>query len=82
MGPMSPGPAGGFSIHLAGIARDRGCGRLEWQVLDRNEPGIGFHRSRGAVPMSDRTMMRVTGGAPTRLADGTRGGAGGTGVVG
>jgi GNAT superfamily N-acetyltransferase len=62
-------------IHLAGIARDRGCGRLEWQVLDWNEPSIGFYRSLGAVPMSDWTTMRVTGGALSRLADGIPEGA-------
>jgi GNAT superfamily N-acetyltransferase len=63
-------------IHLAGIARDRGCGRLEWQVLDWNEPSIGFYRSLGAVPMSDWTTMRVTGGALSRLADGVPEGVG------
>ena len=55
---------------LAGIARDRGCGRLEWQVLDWNEPSIGFYRSLGAVSMADWTTMRVVGDALVRLADG------------
>jgi len=55
-------------VHLAGIARNRGCGRLEWQVLDWNEPSIGFYRSLGAVSMSDWTTMRVTGGTLERLA--------------
>ncbi len=57
-------------VHLAGMARDRGCGRLEWQVLDWNEPALRFYRSLGAVPMSDWTTMRVTGSALGRLADG------------
>ena len=57
-------------VHLAGLARDRGCGRLEWQVLDWNEPSIGFYRSLGAVPMSDWTTMRVTGRALDLLAGG------------
>jgi len=60
-------------VHLAGLARDRGCGRLEWQVLDWNEPSIGFYRSLGAVPMSDWTTMRVSGGALEQLAEGLPG---------
>lgn len=58
-------------VHLARIARDRGCGRLEWQVLDWNESALGFYRSLGAVPMSDWTTMRMTGGPLGRLADGS-----------
>ena len=59
-------------VHLAGIAMDRGCGRLEWQVLDWNEPALGFYRSLGAVPMSDWTTMRVTGESLARLAEVSR----------
>ena len=47
--------------HLAAIARARGCGRMEWSVLDWNEPAIGFYRSLGAVPMSEWTVHRLTG---------------------
>lgn len=70
--PESRGRGFGRSllVHLAALARDRGCGRLEWQVLDWNEPSIGFYRSLGAVPMSDWTTMRVTGRALDLLAGG------------
>lgn len=54
--------------HLAKLAVERGCGRFEWSVLDWNEPSIEFYRSLGAVPMSDWTVMRVTGEALERLA--------------
>ena len=54
---------------LAQIARDRGCGRLEWSVLDWNEPSIQFYRSLGARPMDDWTTYRLTGGALDALAE-------------
>lgn len=44
---------------LAGIARDRGYGRMEWSVLDWNEPAIDFYRSLGAVPMEEWTVYRL-----------------------
>ena len=53
---------------LARIATARGYGRLEWWVLDWNEPAIGFYRKLGAVPMSDWTVFRLTGDALKRLA--------------
>jgi GNAT superfamily N-acetyltransferase len=56
--------------HLAAIARERGCGRMEWAVLDWNEPAIGFYRSLGARPMDEWTVFRVTGEALERLAGG------------
>lgn len=64
---------------LAHIARERGCGRFEWSVLDWNESAIGFYRSLGAEPMSEWTVYRVTGAALERLAgeDGRRSGGGG-----
>lgn len=52
---------------VAEIAKERGCGRLEWTVLDWNEPAIGFYRSLGALPMSDWTTYRLTGEALSRL---------------
>jgi GNAT superfamily N-acetyltransferase len=52
---------------LAGLARDRGCGRMEWWVLDWNEPAIGFYRSLGAQAMDEWTVYRVTGEALERL---------------
>jgi len=57
-----------FLVHLAQLARDRGCGRFEWAVLDWNEPAIRFYRSLGAVPMADWTVFRLTGDALDRLA--------------
>lgn len=56
--------------HLARLAEDRGCGRLEWSVLDWNEPSITFYESLGAVAMDDWTVHRVTGEALKRLAGG------------
>jgi GNAT superfamily N-acetyltransferase len=48
-------------LHVAGLAKERGCGRLEWSVLDWNESAINFYKKLGAVPMSDWTVFRVTG---------------------
>jgi GNAT superfamily N-acetyltransferase len=53
---------------LAGVAVSRGCGRLEWAVLDWNEPSIRFYRKLGAVALDDWTTYRVTGPALTELA--------------
>jgi GNAT superfamily N-acetyltransferase len=53
---------------LAAIAVERGCGRLEWSVLDWNAEAIGFYRSLGAQAMDEWTTFRVTGGALTSLA--------------
>ena len=54
--------------HLARIAVERGCGRMEWSVLDWNEPAIRFYRRIGARPMDEWTVYRLTGDALTRLA--------------
>src|SRR5262245_1803783 len=54
--------------HLAGLAVERGCGRLEWSVLDWNEPAIGFYRRLGAGPVDGWTRYRLTGEALTTLA--------------
>ena len=56
---------------LAKLARERGCGRLEWWVLDWNEPAIRFYKSLGAAPMEDWSVYRLTGKALDELA--TRG---------
>jgi len=55
---------------LAGIARDRGCGRFEWAVLDWNRSAIRFYEGLGAVVLPDWRIARVTGGALERLAAG------------
>ena len=54
--------------HLARIAVDRDCGRLEWSVLDWNVDAIRFYESLGAKPMDEWTVHRVTGEALARLA--------------
>jgi GNAT superfamily N-acetyltransferase len=61
----------GFALlrELARIARDRDYGRVEWSVLDWNEPAIGFYKKLGAVPMDEWTMFRLTGDAIGKLAD-------------
>jgi GNAT superfamily N-acetyltransferase len=46
-------------LHLAGIARERGYGRMEWSVLDWNQPAIDFYRSLGASPMEEWTVFRL-----------------------
>ena len=57
-------------INLARIAMERGCGRLEWSVLDWNEPSIQFYQRLGAVAKDDWTIYRLTGDALQRLATG------------
>lgn len=50
-------------VRLAQLAVTRECGRLEWSVLDWNEPAIRFYRRLGAVPMDEWTTFRLTGAA-------------------
>jgi GNAT superfamily N-acetyltransferase len=54
--------------HLAALAVSRGCGRVEWAVLDWNEPSIGFYQSLGARGLTEWTTFRLTGNAMTDLA--------------
>lgn len=53
--------------HLAALAVERDCARLEWSVLDWNTPSIGFYQALGARLMDDWTIMRVDGTALDRL---------------
>jgi GNAT superfamily N-acetyltransferase len=53
---------------LAAVAADRGCGRLEWSVLDWNTPAIEFYRSIGAGPVDGWTTYRLTGRELLRFA--------------
>jgi GNAT superfamily N-acetyltransferase len=53
---------------LARLAVDRDCARLEWSVLDWNEPSIGFYKALGAKPMEEWTVFRLDGAALTNLA--------------
>ena len=55
-------------VHLAKIARDRGCGRMEWAVLDWNEPAIKFYRTLGAAPNDEWTIFRLTSDKIEKLA--------------
>ena len=54
--------------HLAKIAVERGCGRVEWSVLGWNELAIGFYRKLGAQPMDDWVIYRLTGDSLRQLA--------------
>jgi GNAT superfamily N-acetyltransferase len=56
--------------HLAGLAVARGCGRMDWNVLDWNEPAIGFYKKLGADVLPDWRTCRVTGDALKVLARG------------
>ena len=56
-------------VELAKIARDRGCGRMEWAVLNWNEPAIKFYRALGATPMDEWTVFRLTRYEIAKLAD-------------
>jgi GNAT superfamily N-acetyltransferase len=53
---------------LAALCVERGYGRLEWWVLDWNEPALGFYGALGATPMSDWTVHRLTGASLQALA--------------
>ena len=54
-------------LHLAAIARDRKCGRMEWTCLDWNQPSIDFYLSLGAKPMNDWTIYRLDADALREL---------------
>jgi GNAT superfamily N-acetyltransferase len=54
--------------HLARVTIERGWGRLEWSVLDWNEPSIAFYKKMGAKPMDEWTIFRLTGDSLHRLA--------------
>lgn len=54
---------------LAKIAQERGCGRMEWAVLDWNDPAIQFYRKLGAEPMNEWTVFRLTQEGIAKLAE-------------
>ncbi|RFZ79304.1 GNAT family N-acetyltransferase [Lacrimispora amygdalina] len=54
---------------LGAIARERGCGRLEWWCLDWNQPSIDFYRSMGAEAMDEWTVYRISGERLNELGD-------------
>jgi GNAT superfamily N-acetyltransferase len=55
-------------VDLAKVARDRGCGRMEWAVLNWNEPAIKFYRALGAKPLDQWTVFRLTRDGIAELA--------------
>jgi GNAT superfamily N-acetyltransferase len=71
--PDARGKGAGKALlaRLAAITVERGYGRLEWAVLDWNEPAIGFYRSLGAEPMDEWTVYRLSGPALETLAGST-----------
>ena len=55
---------------IAQLALERGCGRVEWSVLDWNAPSIRFYESLGAVAMNEWTVYRLTGDSLAKLGAG------------
>jgi GNAT superfamily N-acetyltransferase len=55
--------------YLGKLALERDCGRIEWSVLDWNEPAIQFYKKLGAKPMDEWTIFRVSGDSINKLAD-------------
>jgi GNAT superfamily N-acetyltransferase len=55
-------------VDLAKVARDRSCGRMEWAVLDWNDPAIQFYHKLGAKPMEEWTVFRLTRDGIAKLA--------------
>jgi len=68
--PHARGKGAGLALlrELARIAVARGCGRVEWLVLDWNEPSIAFYKKLGAKVMDEWTTFRLTGESLARLA--------------
>src|SRR5438093_8016639 len=56
-------------VHLAKIARDHNCGRMEWAVLTWNEPAIQFYNKLGAGSLDDWRVFRLTSDGIGRLAE-------------
>ena len=66
------GYAKALLARLAQLAVERGCGRVEWAVLDWNAPSIAFYKALGAEPMDEWTVFRLTGPALDALASAAR----------
>lgn len=68
--PQERGKGHGLALldELAKICVDRGYERLQWWVLDWNEPSIEFYKSLGAIPMDEWTVFRITGAALKKLS--------------
>jgi GNAT superfamily N-acetyltransferase len=63
------GYARALLIHLGRLAKEKGCARFEWRVLDWNEAAIRFYEELGATVLPDWRVVRVTGAALDQLAD-------------
>ncbi len=72
--PPSRGKGHGAALlqAVARLALERGCGRLEWSVLDWNQPSIDFYKALGAVPLDDWVGFRLRGEALRKLAEAGR----------
>lgn len=57
-------------LHVVGLARARGCGRLEWSALDWNEPALRFYQAQGAQLLADWKMLRLDEAALAKLTRG------------
>lgn len=68
--PKHRGKGAGLALFkaLAAIAHEQDCGRMEWNVLDWNEPAIGFYRSLGAAPQDEWVGYRLQAGEIANLA--------------
>lgn len=62
------GAGGALLRALAELATERGCARMEWAVLDWNQPAIDFYRALGAEPLEEWTLFRLSGAALERVA--------------
>ena len=69
--PEARGKSFGYAMmaRLARLARERGCGRFEWSVLNWNVDSIGFYRKLGARPIEDWTIFRMDGEKLGALAE-------------
>lgn len=56
-------------VHLAKIARDHNCGRMEWAVLTWNDPAIQFYKKLGATPLDEWRVFRLTKDGIGKLAE-------------
>lgn len=68
--PGARGQGAGLALlrSVAAVAQERGCGRVDWEVLDWNQPSIDFYNKLGATPVDGWIKYRLTGDALERLA--------------
>lgn len=69
--PDARGKGAGKAVlkYIAQLAVQRGCQRVEWSVLDWNQPAIDFYKSLGALPQSEWVRYRLTGDALQKFAE-------------